>query len=107
MDKRLQAYLDGELERAALPAELRAEADRWEQLDEVAAELRREQAPSWLETRIMATLPARVALPWWRRTASWLLNPQAVTIRPATLALAGAAAIAAVLILKEPVREHQ
>jgi len=107
MDKRLQAYLDGELERAALPAELRAEAERWDQLDEVAAELRREQAPSWLETRVMATLPAHAPRSWWRRASSWLIDPQAVSIRPATLALAGAAAIAAVLILKEPVREPQ
>src|SRR5688572_3797075 len=107
MDKRLQAYLDGELERAALPAELRAEAERWDQLDEVAAELRREQAPSWLEARVMATLPAHAPRSWWRRASSWLIDPQAVSIRPATLALAGAAAIAAVLILKEPVREPQ
>ncbi|HEY0810066.1 MAG TPA: isoamylase early set domain-containing protein [Longimicrobiales bacterium] len=107
MDKRLQAYLDGELERNALPAELRAEAERWEQLDEVAAELRREQAPSWLETRVMATLPAHAPRPWWRRASSWLIDPQLVSIRPATLAVAGAAAIAAVLILKEPVRQPQ
>jgi hypothetical protein len=102
MDKRLQAYLDGELERSALPAELRDEAEPWDQLDALAAQLRQESAPPWLETRIMAQLPAEVAQPRWRRAFDWLLMPQAVRIRPASLALAGAAAAVALFILKEP-----
>ena len=48
MDKRLQAYLDGELERSALPADLRAEAERWDELDALTTELRAETAPRWL-----------------------------------------------------------
>jgi hypothetical protein len=107
MDKRLQAYLDGDLERSALPAELLNEADRWEQLDAAAAELRRDEAPSWLETRIMATLPAHVAHAWWRRAGSWLLQPRAVSIRPASVALAAAAAIAGIIVLSDPTPEQQ
>ena len=78
MDKRLQAYLDGELERTALPDDLRAEADRWDWLRPVTAEMQAEKAPAWLESRIMANLPATVAQPWWRRAASWVMQPQPV-----------------------------
>jgi hypothetical protein len=102
MDKRLQAYLDGELERSALPAELREEADRWDLLSGAAAELRAESAPPWLETRVMATLPAQVARPWWKPGLDWLFQPQAVTVRPASLAFAGMAAVAAILLLNDP-----
>jgi hypothetical protein len=102
MDKQLQAYLDGQLERSALPAELREDADRWDQLDAVTAEMRAETAPSWLESRIMANLPAEIAQPWWRRAGRWLFSPQAVSIRPATLGLAGAAAVLGVIVLNRP-----
>ncbi len=109
MDKRLQAYLDDELERSALPDDLLEEAERWDLLRPVAAEMRAEKAPAWLESRIMANLPAAVAQPWWRRAAHWLMDPQPVTIRPATLGLAGAAAALAVFALNpaEPVRVLQ
>jgi hypothetical protein len=105
MDKRLQAYLDGELERSALPAELREDADRWEQLEAAAAEMRSASAPPWLESRIMANLPAEIALPWWRRAARWVVSPQALTVRPATLALAGAAVVVGILLIDEPETE--
>lgn len=102
MDKRLQAYLDGELERTALPDDLRKEAERWDLLRAVTAEMRAEKAPSWLESRIMATLPAGVAQPWWQRAAEWLMQPQALTVRPATLGLAGVAVAAVMLVLVRP-----
>jgi hypothetical protein len=102
MDKRLQAYLDGELERSALPAELREEADRWDLLNGAAAELRSESAPTWLETRVMARLPEQVARPWWKPGLDWMFQPQPVTVRPASLAFAGMAAVAAILLLNNP-----
>lgn len=102
MDKRLQAYLDGELERTALPVDLREEADLWDRLDDVSAELRREVAPPWLETRIMATLPAQIAQPWWRRAGNWLLQPQTVRVRPVSLSFAGAVAALAILLTGQP-----
>ena len=102
MDKRLQAYLDGEMERNALPVDLLDEADRWDELDLLTAELRGETAPPWLESRIMATLPAQIAQPWWQRAWQWVSQPQQVTVRPATLALAGAAAISGILLVNEP-----
>jgi hypothetical protein len=102
MDKRLQAYLDGELERSALPADLREEAERWELLDTLTAELRAEAAPPWLESRIMAGLPSAAPLAWWQRAARWLMQPQPVTVRPAALGLAGAAAVLGILLLNQP-----
>jgi hypothetical protein len=109
MDKRLQAYLDGELERSALPHDLLEEAERWDALRPIAAELRAEKAPAWLESRIMATLPATVARPWWQQAASWLVHPQSITVRPATLGFAGAAAILTIFALnqQEPMRVVQ
>jgi hypothetical protein len=102
MDKRLQAYLDGELERSALPHDLLEEAERWDVLRPVAAELRAEKAPAWLESRIMATLPATLSPPWWQQAARWLVHPQSITVRPATLGFAGAAAILAIFALNQP-----
>jgi hypothetical protein len=102
MDKRLQAFLDGELERDALPIDLLDEADRWDELDTLVAELRTETAPPWMESRIMANLPLTIAQPWWQRAWQWLAQPQQVKIRPASLALAGAAAIAGIMVLNDP-----
>jgi hypothetical protein len=102
MDKRLQAYLDGELERSALPAELRDEADRWDLLNGAAAELRSESAPAWLETRVIANLPEQVARPWWKPGLDWMFQQQSVSVRPASLAFAGMAAVAAILLLNNP-----
>jgi hypothetical protein len=103
MDKRLQAYLDGELERSALPADLQEDADRWGELDALAAEMRTEQAPPWLETSIMANLPAQEVLrPWWHRGVIWLFAPQQVAVRPAALAFGGLAALFAFLLVSRP-----
>ena len=102
MDKKLQAYLDGELERSALSDDLLEEAERWDALRPITAEMRAERAPAWLESRIMANLPASVAQPWWRRATSWVMQPQPVTVRPASLGLAGAAAILALVVLNQP-----
>ena len=102
MDQRLQAYLDGELERSALPADLLEEAERWDVLRPVTAEMRAERAPAWLESRFMANLPATIAQAWWQRATAWLIQPQPVTVRPATLGLAGAAAVLGLLVLKQP-----
>ena len=62
MDKRLQAYLDGELERSALPADLRAEAERWDELDALTTELRAEgkHVASWKGKACVADLRAAV-----------------------------------------------
>ncbi|HEY0304014.1 MAG TPA: isoamylase early set domain-containing protein [Longimicrobiales bacterium] len=102
MDKRLQAYLDGELERTALPDDLLIEAERWDVLRPITAEMRAEKAPAWLESKIMANLPASVAQPWWQSAAQWIMRPQAISVRPASLGLAGAAALLAVMVLNQP-----
>ncbi len=102
MDKQLQAFLDGELERDALPTDLREDADLWGEMDALFAEMRDgQQAPPWLEGRVMASLPP-AAQPWWRRAAAWLFSPQQVAIRPASLALVSVAAIAALLLVRQP-----
>lgn len=102
VDKQLQAYLDGELERDALPVDLRDEADRWDQLHALTAELRAESAPPWLESRVMASLPAVAPMPWWRRAVHWMMQPQPVRVRPATIGLAGAAAVLGIMVLNQP-----
>lgn len=102
MDKQLQAYLDGELTRSALPADLHEDAELWGELDAAMTELRSEAAPPWLESRIMANLPASIAQPWWRKAWLWVIQPQQVRVRPASLGFAGAAAIAGILMLNGP-----
>ncbi|HEX9109819.1 MAG TPA: isoamylase early set domain-containing protein [Longimicrobiales bacterium] len=102
----LQRYLDGEISADALPPELRQEAREWDTLLDDALALPRESAPAWLESRVMASLPPlpgaagrRAARrEGWGRAFGWLLRPQAITLRPATV-LAGAAALAGVLAL--------
>lgn len=101
MNKQLQAYLDGELPRSALPPELLEQADFWADLDAAAVELRSETAPPWLETRVMASLPQETAQPWWRHAIAWMVAPQPLQVRPASLAFGGAAALAAVLLLNQ------
>ena len=97
----LQRYLDGELGAEALPPELRQEAREWDALLADAAAVPRENAPPWLESRVMASLPPlprAAARPAWARALAWVLRPQDVTLRPATLLL-GAAALAAAVAL--------
>jgi len=95
----LQRYLDGELTRDALPPDLAREADDWDALLEDAGPPRTiSAAPTWLEGRIMASLPQQPqpALP--RRLIDWLVQPHPVRLRPVT-ALAGAAALVAALVV--------
>lgn len=93
MRPELQAYLDGELARHELPADLRKEAERWERL---AAEIRAAEpagAPPGLEAAIGAALSRRRSA--WRRAADWTVRPRTVRVSP----LAGLAAAAAVAFL--------
>lgn len=101
MNEKLHKYLDGELPLDALTPEERAEADEWRMLLSDAEPLRSEKAPGWLESRVMANLPAAPADGWLRRAARWLTAPQPVRVRPLSLGLAGAAA-ALVLFLMRP-----
>lgn len=98
MRKELQAYLDGELGFSQLPAELRAEAERWDRLLAEAQELGPQAAPTGLEARILEALPARRRQPSWRRAASWAVRPRSVRISPLA-GLAAAAALAFLLVL--------
>ncbi len=93
MRRELQAYLDGEIRREALPAELRAEAERWDQLLADARELGPAGAPAGLESRILNALPDR--RPVWRRASEWAIRPRAIRLSP----LAGLAAAAALALL--------
>lgn len=97
----LQRYLDGEIARAALPPELQAEADR---LTAAFASLQDDDAqpPSWLETRIMALLPAAPRAPWHQRILAAVLRPRTVRIRPLSAGLAAAAVAALAIVLSIP-----
>jgi hypothetical protein len=89
MSTDLQRYLDGELSREVLPPEVAAEAEEWDRLLNVAADLRNSHAPRWLESRVMASLPADRPSPAWRRLWRWWIQPRPVRMRPVA-ALAGA-----------------
>ncbi len=95
MNKELQAYLDGEISLSQLPAELRAEAERWDRLLAEAREIGPHGAPAGLEARIVRALPARRRRPTWRRAAAWAVRPRSVSISP----LAGLAAAAVLAFL--------
>jgi hypothetical protein len=104
MNKDLQKYMDGELSLDALSAEDRAEAERWDSLLDHARLLGNSPAPSWLETRVMAALPARPDRVGLRGVISWLADPQLVRLRPISVGLAGAAAaLALFFVYNEPV----
>ncbi|HKJ91602.1 MAG TPA: isoamylase early set domain-containing protein [Longimicrobiales bacterium] len=96
MRDELQRYLDGELERDALPPELAEEAERWNRWLNATAELRADQAPPWLETAVMAQLPPRGAA--IRRFVAWLMEPKTVRIRPAVGVAAMAFALAVLML---------
>ena len=89
MNEKLQSYLDGELPLDALDANERAQAAEYQAILDDAQAMRSVTAPPWIETRVMASLPkqrpARAGL------FAWLLSPQLVRVRPASLALAGIA----------------
>jgi hypothetical protein len=94
MRKELQAYLDGELSKEELPAELRAEADRWDRLLADVRTTVTSEAPVDLREKVRAALAARRRRPAARRAVDWAVRPRTVRISP----LAGLAA-AAVLAL--------
>lgn len=93
----LSRYLDGELPYDALPEELKGEADRF---DRVAAVLRTEERlPPAVRAHVMARVRALAGSPW-RRSWAWATRPKTVRFSPATGALALAAAIGAVLLVR-------
>lgn len=100
MHSDLHRYLDGEIPREAVPAEIVAEAEEWDALLGAAAELGRARAPADLERRVMtaiARLEPRV--PGWKRWLRWLVAPRTVQVRPAGVLLTAAAAAALLLAL--------
>lgn len=98
MHRDLQRYLDGELPRDALAPELEPQAREWDALLRDAEVLRDETAPPWLETRVMASLPAAAPAPAWRRALTWLVQPHEIALRPVAV-LAGAAAVVLGVVL--------
>ncbi len=99
MDPRLQAYLDGDIELADLPADLRAHAARWEDLLERVAGSAPAGAPLGLDRRVMEAIAqdskTRSSRPAW---IEWALRPRPVRVSP--LAALGAAAVIALLIVR-------
>ncbi|MBX6362372.1 MAG: isoamylase early set domain-containing protein [Gemmatimonadetes bacterium] len=91
----LQRYLDGEIPRSALTPELAREAEEWRELLTDLARLGEPKAPTWLECRVMAALPARPRDAWWRRALRWAIEPHTIRLRP--VALLPVAALAALL----------
>ncbi|MGD2154599.1 MAG: glycogen-binding domain-containing protein [Gemmatimonadales bacterium] len=94
MRKELQAYLDGELSRDQLPAELRAEADRWDRLLADVRTTVTTEAPVDLRQSVRAALAARQPRSTGRRAFDWAVRPRTVRISP----LAGLAAAAALAL---------
>jgi hypothetical protein len=92
MDTRLQAYLDGDLTVAQLPAELRAEAEAWDSLLEEVRATSPAGAPQGFDARVLSTLNAEHR-PAWQRWIAWLLRPRLVPVRPAAALAAAAVAL--------------
>lgn len=100
MRPEIQAYLDGELDYARLPKELREEAAAWEgALEGVRDALDCPGAPAGLEFRIERALKSR-RHPMWRRAAAWALRPRSIRVSPLA-GLAAAAALAMLIIWSE------
>lgn len=102
----LQKYLDGEIGLDALSPAMRAEADR---LSAAFASFHDDHvhAPSWLENRIMVSLPPAPRAPWHQRMLAFVLRPRTVRIRPISLGLAGAVAVLALMLPgRTPIREQ-
>lgn len=95
MRPELQAYLDGEISLLELPAELHAEAERWERLLAVMRKLGPEDAPADLQAQILAALPPRRRKAAVYRLADWATRPRTVRVSP----LVGLAAAAALTLL--------
>ena len=99
MHPELQRYLDGEITRAELAPELRAEADAWTQLADAARGMHARAAPGDMVQRVLAALPpASARTPAWRNALAAWLEPREVRIRP-VYGLLAAAAIAAVVLM--------
>lgn len=93
MHRDLQRYLDGELPRSALAPELAREADEWRELLTDLARLGEPKAPAWLESRVMASLPASPRDAWWRRAVRWGIEPHPIRLRPVALLPVAALAV--------------
>src|SRR5262245_39907072 len=95
----LQQYLDGEIPREALSAELQRQAESFDGWLRAPAPPTRDAAPAWLANRVMVSLPAAPSPPWHQRAFSFLVEPR-IRIRPLTVGLA--AAVIAVLLMSRP-----
>lgn len=95
MRKELQRWLDGEIADAAIPDELRPEAERLRSLFDTPREVG--PAPEWIEGRVMRDLPERRAGAF-HRALQWILQPREVRVRPVTLGALAAAALAVLLL---------
>ena len=90
IDPRVHQALDGEIERDALPPELRRQAER---LEAVAALLAEAPAVEGIAARVMAAI-ARPAPTRRRRVVRWLVTPHSLVLRMRPLwSLALAAAV--------------
>lgn len=96
-DDALDRFLEGDLPLEALPERDRLDEIRLrEALDAVREEVR---APVGFRADVMRAVAAEPT-PLWKRVADWWLQPQPLRIRPAVGALALAASVALVLVLR-------
>ncbi len=96
-DELFDRYLEGRLSLDELPEDERVEELR---IREALGTLRQDvRTPAGFRAAVMSEVE-REATPAWKRLADWWLRPQAVRIRPAAGALAFAAALAALLLLR-------
>ncbi len=96
MRDELQRWLDGDLDEAELPEELRADASRWQEwLD--AREHSAPHAPGWVADAVMARIARIDRRGPLARLGAWLLRPWTVRIRPLTIGAVAAALAAAIL----------
>jgi len=91
----VQRLLDGELNEEQASEEARDEVRSWSALLADVRAAGAQGAPVGLETRVMASIRARIPMPWWQRVASWWVRPQPVRFPP----LAGLAVAAAAVLL--------
>jgi len=101
MNKELNQYLDGELEFAALSADVRQDAEAWDVFLGDVREAGAPGAPVGLETRVIEAISASKRPPW-SRLMDWWVHPHVVRVRP-LIGLAAAAAFATLLFLPSEV----